>query len=103
MADTYCLIFDTVKESISVKPLQYITSRNLVNVCRGTYEQQYIPIGYAETEDVANEIAQESSLRKIILQCLHESEDYEALKADRLNRTLEMLHEAEETDKEKGE
>ena len=83
MADTYCLIYDTVKKSISVKPLQYITSRNLVNVCTGIYEQQYIPIGFAGSEDVAYEIAQESSLRKIILQCLRETEDCKALKAER--------------------
>ncbi len=95
MADTYCLIYDTVKRSISVKPLQYITSRNLVNVCRGIYEQQYIPIGFAGSEDVAYEIAQESSLRKIILQCLRETEDCKALKAERDREKIEDTEEVQ--------
>lgn len=95
MADVFCLIYDTDRKSIFVKPLQYITSRNLVNVCRGTYEQQYIPIGYAESENVAYEIAQESSLRKIILQCLRETEDCKALKAERDREKIEDTEEVQ--------
>lgn len=83
MADVFCLIYDTDKKSISVKPLQYITSRNLVNVCRGCFAQQFVPIGCAESEDVAYQLAQETPLKQVIQHCLRETEEYAALKAER--------------------
>ena len=96
MPDIYCLVYDIIKESIHVKPLQYITSRNLVNVCRGCFAQQFVPIGYAESEDVAYQLAQETPLKQVIQHCLRETKEYAALKAerdkDKIEDTEEMQH-----------
>ena len=96
MADVFCLIYDTDRKSIFVKPLQYITSRNLVNVCRGCFAQQFVPIGYAESEDVAYQLAQETPLKQVIQHCLRETKEYEALKSERdrekIEDTEEMQH-----------
>lgn len=96
MPDIYCLVYDIIKESIHVKPLQYVTSRNIANVCRGCFTQQFIPIGYAESEDVAYQMAQETPLKEVIQHCLRETEEYETLKAERdrekIEHTAEQQH-----------
>lgn len=96
MPDIYCLVYDIIKESIHVKPLQYVTSRNLVNVCRGCFAQQFVPIGYAESEGVAYQMAQETPLKEVIQHCLRETKEYESLKAERdrekIEDTEEMQH-----------
>lgn len=95
MSDIYCLVYDIIKESIHVKPLQYVTSRNIANVCRGNFAQQFIPIGYAESEDVAYQMAQETPLKEVIQHCLCEAEEYEALKAERDREKIEHTAETQ--------
>ena len=55
----------------------------------GCFAQQFIPIGYAESEDVAYQMAQETPLKEVIQHCLRETEEYETLKAERDREKIE--------------
>ena len=47
------------------------------------------PIKDAESEDVAYQMAQETPLKEVIQHCLRETEEYEALKAERDREKIE--------------